>query len=79
MAHRARHTDKEVEDAVRYAESQGWRVEAGQNHAKFKLLCPFADRSGCMIFVWSTPRNASNHARQIRRMIEKCTCGEEHD
>jgi hypothetical protein len=28
------HPKKEVEEALRYAESQGWRVEIGGNHAR---------------------------------------------
>lgn len=79
MTTRPRHTDKEVEDAVSYAESRGWRVVLGSNHAWAKLLCPHADRSGCVVFVWSTPKNAGNHARDIKRAIEKCTHGGEDE
>jgi hypothetical protein len=79
MASRPRHTDKEVEDAVAYAESLGWRVESGSNHAKFKLFCPRSDRSGCIIFVWSTPKNAGNHARAIVRAIDRCNCGDDDE
>jgi len=74
MTGRSRHTDKDVEASVAYAESCGWRVEEGKNHAKFKLYCPQADRSGCIVYVYSTPKNAGNHARDIVRSIDKCTC-----
>ena len=31
---RARHTKKEVEEAIRYAEASGWRVEVGGEKAE---------------------------------------------
>jgi hypothetical protein len=72
MAKRKRHTSKEVEKVVAYAESLGWRVVEGSGHAWAYLYCPRADRSGCKIGVWSTPRSAENHARQIRRQVDSC-------
>lgn len=72
---RSRHADKDVEEALAYAEKLGWRVEEGKNHAKFKLFCPQCDQSGCIVFVWSTPRNAGNHARDIVRAVNRCNCG----
>lgn len=79
MSRRSRHAHKEIEDAVVEAEARGWRVIEGRNHAKFKLLCPYADRSGCMILVWSTPKNPGNHALDIIRALHKCECGTDHD
>jgi hypothetical protein len=29
-------------------------------------------REGCIIAVWSTPRNPENHARQITRLVDSC-------
>ena len=37
VAARARHADKEVEDAIAFAEQRGWRVVRGNNHAWAKL------------------------------------------
>lgn len=79
MTGRSRHSDKEIEDAVSEAEARGWRVVPGKNHAWGKLLCPYADRSGCTVFVWSTPKNAGNHARDIRRALDKCSHGDDDD
>ena len=31
---RSPHPKKEVEEALRYAEGQGWRVEVGGSHAR---------------------------------------------
>jgi hypothetical protein len=69
---------KEIEEALRYAETNGWRVEVGGSHAWGKLYCPYNDdecRCGefCITSVWSTPKNAGNHARQLRRVVDNCT------
>ena len=31
---RPRHPKKEVEEAIRYAEARGWRIDVGGSHAK---------------------------------------------
>lgn len=73
---RSRHTDKEIEAAIHYAESLNWRVVSSNGHAWGRLFCPHESREGCRISVWSTPKNASNHARQIRREVDNCPhCG----
>lgn len=74
---RKRHSKKDIEEALVYAESHGWRIEPATGHAWGRLYCPYnsADcRCGeyCVISIWSTPRSASNHARQIRRVIDRC-------
>ena len=43
---RNRHPDKEIEDAVAYAEQSGWRVVAVKGHAWGRLYCAQADREG---------------------------------
>jgi hypothetical protein len=73
---RPRHPKKEVEAAVQYAEEKGWRVEMTRGHAWAELLCPLATREGCRVFVWSTPKNSGNHARTVKRLIDKCDCKE---
>ena len=70
---RKRHPNKEVEAAVAEAEARGWRVVM-QGHWG-RLYCPFADRDGCQVGVWGTPKNAGNHAKQIRRRLDKCKHG----
>lgn len=74
---RKAHSKKEVEDALRYAESRGWRVEVGGGHAWEKLYCPYnlpECRCGehCISSIWSTPKNPNNHAKQIRRVVDNC-------
>lgn len=74
---RKKHAKKEIEIALCYAESKGWRVEVGGGHAWGKLFCPYKDdpcRCGefCIASIWSTPKNAANHAKQIRRVVDNC-------
>ncbi|MDI9244537.1 hypothetical protein [Marinobacter sp. CHS3-4] len=86
---RKRHSNKDIEDALTHAESQGWRIEKGRGHAWGRMYCPFNDadcRCGefCVASIWSTPKNAQNHAKQIRRIVDNCTGdqrsgGEDHE
>jgi hypothetical protein len=69
---RPRHPNKHIEAVVQYAESVGWRVSLSNGHAWGHILCPHTARDGCMLSVWSTPRSAENHARQLRREIDRC-------
>lgn len=67
---RSRHPNKDVEEAVAEAESKGWRWR-NQGHWG-RLYCPKADRDGCQIGVYGTPKNAGNHANQIRQAMNRC-------
>ena len=74
-----KHQDKDIQNALEYAEGMGWRIvpSGGSSHAWGKLLCPFNDsacRCGefCISSIWSTPKNPTNHARQIRRIVNRC-------
>lgn len=73
---RPRHPDKHIEAAAQHAEGLGWRVQLSSGHAWGRLFCPLATREGCIISVWSTPRSPENHARHIRREIDRCPHGE---
>jgi hypothetical protein len=73
---RPRHPSKEIEAAVQFAESAGWTVEISNGHAWGHLLCPQHSRDGCMVSIWSTPRNRQNHANGIRRAVARCSHGE---
>ncbi|MFW6349627.1 MAG: hypothetical protein ACOC3U_04545 [Thiohalospira sp.] len=75
---RPRHGNKVIENALVYAESEGWRIEKASGHAWGRLYCPWNDdecRCGefCIVSIWSTPRNPEAHARAIRRVVEGCT------
>ena len=69
---RPRHPNKHIEEAIRYAESVGWRVQVSGGHAWGRLFCPQSSQQGCIISVWSTPRNPENHARHIWREVDLC-------
>lgn len=74
---RAKHPKQEVEEALRHAEEHGWHIEAGGSHAWGRMYCPYNDpecRCGefCITSIWSTPRSAGNHARQLRRVVNNC-------
>jgi hypothetical protein len=69
---RPRHPNKNIEKAIRYAESHGWRVLVGGAHAWGFLLCPERSREGCRLSVWSTPRSPTDHAKDILRGVDGC-------
>ena len=59
---RSPHPKKEVEEALKHAEEQGWRVEVGGSHAWGRIYCPYNDeecRCGefCITSIWSTPKS----------------------
>ncbi len=72
---RPRHPHKEIEAAVAYAESLGWRFVKGRGHTWGSLYCTLASREGCKVRVYPTPRNPEGHARQIRREVGDCPHG----
>jgi hypothetical protein len=74
----SRHSDKEIEAALIYAEQNDWIIKVGGSHAWCKMYCSANDkecRCGqfCITSIWSTPRNPGNHAKQIRRVVDNCT------
>jgi hypothetical protein len=74
---RSTHPKKEVEEALKHAEAEGWRLLVGGAHARGKLYCPYKGdecRCGefCISCVWSTPRSAGNHANALRRVVDNC-------
>jgi hypothetical protein len=74
MKGHADHANKEIREAIQYAEQRGWRFEmAGPRaHIYGTLYCPETSRDGCRRTVLSTPRNPQNHARRIRREVDRC-------
>lgn len=78
MEPRSRHPRKEIEAALAYAEASGWRIELARGHAWGRMYCPWNShdcRCGefCISSIWSTPRDADVHARQLRRVVANCT------
>ncbi|MDQ3670466.1 MAG: hypothetical protein M3377_09335 [Actinomycetota bacterium] len=67
---RARHPKKEIREGLAFAERSGWSIERkpGRGHAWGLMRCG----GGCSAWIWSTPKNAGNHASQLRRAVWKC-------
>ena len=79
MTIRTKHSNKEIESAIQFAEKNDWTVKApGQSAHSFGILrCPHNDkecRCGrfCKASIWSTPRSPEAEARKIRRVVENC-------
>ena len=71
MSDRPKHPKKDVEEAVRYSEGQGWTFRK-MGHWGW-MYCPHPDHADrCHVVVNGTPKNASVHARQIKRAIDRC-------
>jgi hypothetical protein len=72
-----RHPNKHIAEAIKYAESRGWRVvPSKRGHSWGRIYCPFRERDGCMMSVYSTPRHPEDHAADIRRYIDDCPHGQ---
>ncbi|WP_353572838.1 hypothetical protein [Candidatus Albibeggiatoa sp. nov. BB20] len=74
---RKKHPKSEIEKTLQYAEKHKWRIDIGGSHAWGKMYCPYNDnecRCGefCISSIWSTPKNAVNHAKQIKKVVDKC-------
>lgn len=81
---RKKHPKKEIEEALKYSEKHGWRVEMSNGHAWGKIYCPYNDndcRCGefCIANIWSIPINPVNHGKQIKRVVDNCTSREKID
>ena len=77
---RNKHPNKEIEEALKYAEDNHWRIENSKGHPFGQMYCPYKDSNEscegngkwCRIGIWSTPRNLGNHARDIKKVIDRC-------
>lgn len=81
---RKKHSKPEIENALRYAEAHGWKVKLGGSHAWGKIYCPYNNnecRCGefCISSIWSTPKNAGTHAKQIKRVVDNCAARKDVD
>ena len=67
----ADHPNKHIRAAIEYAEDDGWtlRKAGARAHIWGRLYCPQRDRDGCAKAVYSTPRDAQDHAKDIRRAV----------
>jgi hypothetical protein len=70
----ADHQNKHIREAIKYAESKGWTSEkaSARAHIWGVLYCPHSVRDGCRIRLMSTPKNPESHAKDIRRVVDRC-------
>jgi hypothetical protein len=84
MSSRPKHPNKEIEAAVAYAESKGWKWKKANGHAWGVLLCLYNSnscRNGefCRMSVWSTPKNPQNFAKNLIQKIDGCVVLDEKE
>lgn len=79
MPNRPKHSKKEIEEAIQYAEKKGWKYASAGNssHAWGHLLCPHNDqecRCGdyCRNSIWGTPKSPGNLAKKICKWVDNC-------
>lgn len=78
---RKKHSKQEVEEALQYAEANGWRVEDERAHWGV-MYCPTNNGfcgcgEWCKTSISGTPRNAGTHAKQIRKVVDRCVAAQE--
>jgi hypothetical protein len=67
---RRRHPKKEVEQALRVAETRGWKVQPQpRGHRWGVMRCPAHEHWHP---IWSTPKNPGNHAKELGREMQRC-------
>ncbi len=68
----ARHPNGVIEEALAYARQYGWDVikaSGGSAHAWGVMRCS----GDCpQVSIFSTPRAPENHARALRRAVDRC-------
>jgi hypothetical protein len=82
---RQKHKNKEIEEVLQYAEQNGWTIEVhnkSKSHAWGIMKCINNDSNCwngiyCSTSIWSTPKNSTNHAKQLKRIVDKCIYKEE--
>jgi hypothetical protein len=69
------HPNKHIQAAIEYAVLKGWViVEAGgSGHPFAKLRCGIHGHTDHKMSIWSTPRDPETHAKQIIRMVNRCS------
>lgn len=66
----AKHPNKHIREAIQYAEQHGWIFTMSRGHIYGTLRCP--TQGGCRQVVYSTPKHPEDHAKDIRRIVNRC-------
>jgi len=77
---RNKHKSKEIEETLKYAEMNGWTIvvhNKSKSHAWGVMQCANNNTNcwngiHCSTSIWSTPKNTHNHARQLKKIVDKC-------
>jgi hypothetical protein len=70
----ADHPNKHIRAAIEYAISHGWTLQKSgpRAHIWGRLYCPLSTRDGCAKAVYSTPKDPEDHAKDLRRAVDRC-------
>ena len=70
----AGHPNKHIREAMKFAETEGWRFVKASGHAHIygTMYCPRSARVGCRFRVYSTPTNPEEHAQKLIREVKRC-------
>ncbi|WP_145521054.1 hypothetical protein [Yersinia mollaretii] len=67
------HPNKHIQAAIDYALSKGWKFRSSNGHAFGRLYCGISEHNQHQMSIWSTPKNAENHGKQIYRKVNTCS------
>ncbi len=64
------HPKSQIREVLNAADAAGFKITVtrGRGHSWGRIDCPSC---GQRLSVWSTPKNADNHGKQIRRFIQR--------
>jgi hypothetical protein len=71
---RSMHPNKQIREAINYAEDNGWTFAKSRGHAYGRIYCMHG-HGDCQMSIWSTPRNPETHAKRIRKKVDACPAG----
>ena len=66
------HPNKHIREAIEHAISRGWRFVPSKGRPFGILYRPAGTRDGHHFTVASTPRNPEDHAKDLRRKVDRC-------
>ena len=68
-----KHPNKHVRAALKYAQTKEWTVKKSgpRAHAWGIIHCSFG-HSECWMSIYSTPKSPENHARNIKKTVDRC-------
>src|SRR5262245_15834438 len=68
------HSNRYTREAISYALHNGWtlRKSGPRAHTSGLVYCAQADRTGCARAIYSTPRSPEDHAKDLRRAVDRC-------